>query len=135
MTIRSGTARAYTIPTDAPEADGTMAWDSTTLVVVELHASEMNGIGYTYAHRTAAFVAAYHAVYPLLAEEIDILFDLIALRQAMTVTITEWRATLYPDNKAYILRNHPRAAAALDVLDRIGRVDGTARLRQACDME
>ena len=26
---------AYRIPTDAPEADGTFAWQSTTLVVVE----------------------------------------------------------------------------------------------------
>ena len=28
-------AAAYTIPTDSPESDGTLAWDSTTLVVVE----------------------------------------------------------------------------------------------------
>ena len=27
------TAAAYTIPTDAPEADGTLQWDSTTLVI------------------------------------------------------------------------------------------------------
>ena len=25
---------AYTVPTDAPEADGTISWDSTTMVVV-----------------------------------------------------------------------------------------------------
>ena len=29
-------ARAFTIPTDKPEADGTIAWNSTTLVVVEV---------------------------------------------------------------------------------------------------
>lgn len=57
MKIRSGTARSYTIPTDEPEADGTIAWDSTTLVVVQLQAGDANGIGYTYAHRTAAAVA------------------------------------------------------------------------------
>ena len=28
---------AYTIPTDAPEADGTLAWDATTIVVVHAH--------------------------------------------------------------------------------------------------
>lgn len=28
---------AYQIPTDAPESDGTLKWDSTTLVLVELH--------------------------------------------------------------------------------------------------
>ncbi len=85
--------------------------------------------------RTAAFVGAYHAVSPLRAEEVEILFDLIALRQTMTVTITEWRATLYPDNRAYILRNQPRAAVALDIVNQIGHAAGTARLRRACDME
>lgn len=55
--IRSGNARAFTIPTDAPEADGTIAWSSTTLIVVELHADNVTGIGYTYAHKTAAIVA------------------------------------------------------------------------------
>ena len=43
------TARAYTIPTDAPEADGTFAWDKTTLVVVEVEAGGETGMGYTYA--------------------------------------------------------------------------------------
>lgn len=42
-------AAAYTIPTDAPESDGTLAWDSTTLVVVRVHAGGRAGIGYTYA--------------------------------------------------------------------------------------
>jgi L-alanine-DL-glutamate epimerase-like enolase superfamily enzyme len=55
--IRSGTVRAYTIPTDAPEADGTFRWDATTLVIVELDAGEARGIGYTYSHRTAAPLA------------------------------------------------------------------------------
>jgi hypothetical protein len=27
---------AYTIPTDAPESNGTLEWDSTTLVVVHV---------------------------------------------------------------------------------------------------
>ena len=34
---------AYTIPTDAPEADGTLAWDSTTIVVVHAHAGGERG--------------------------------------------------------------------------------------------
>jgi hydroxylysine kinase len=85
--------------------------------------------------RAIGFVASYHSVYPLRPEEIEVLFDLITLRQIMTVTITEWRATLYPDNKTYILRNQPRAAAALEILNRIGRAEGTSRLRQACQME
>ena len=43
------TARAYTIPTDKPEADGTFAWTSTTIVVAEASAADETGIGYTYA--------------------------------------------------------------------------------------
>lgn len=42
-------ARAFAIPTDAPEADGTLAWDRTTLVLVEIAAGGATGIGYTYA--------------------------------------------------------------------------------------
>jgi hydroxylysine kinase len=91
--------------------------------------------GEGWLERTSAFVAAYHSVYPLLPEEVDGLFDLITLRHVMTVAITSWRASLYPDNKAYILRNQPRAAAALEILDRLGRDRGRARLRQACKVE
>jgi L-alanine-DL-glutamate epimerase-like enolase superfamily enzyme len=39
---------AYTIPTDAPESDGTLEWDSTTIVVVEVAAGDVTGLGYTY---------------------------------------------------------------------------------------
>jgi L-alanine-DL-glutamate epimerase-like enolase superfamily enzyme len=40
---------AYTIPTDQPEADGTLAWDSTTIVVAHAHGGGESGLGYTYA--------------------------------------------------------------------------------------
>jgi L-alanine-DL-glutamate epimerase-like enolase superfamily enzyme len=42
------TATAYTIPTDHPEADGTIAWDSTTIVVVQVRADGVVGTGWTY---------------------------------------------------------------------------------------
>jgi L-alanine-DL-glutamate epimerase-like enolase superfamily enzyme len=45
---------AYTIPTDEPESDGTLEWDSTTIVVVEAHAGGVTGLGYTYTDRSAA---------------------------------------------------------------------------------
>src|SRR5690242_1797801 len=49
---------AYTIPTDAPEADGTYEWSETTLVLVEADAGGRTGIGYTYASpAAAAFIA------------------------------------------------------------------------------
>lgn len=39
---------AYTVPTDSPESDGTLSWDSTTMVVVEATAGGERGLGYTY---------------------------------------------------------------------------------------
>jgi L-alanine-DL-glutamate epimerase-like enolase superfamily enzyme len=42
-------AAAYTIAADRPESDGTFAWDSTTMVVVEVRAGDETGIGWTYA--------------------------------------------------------------------------------------
>jgi L-alanine-DL-glutamate epimerase-like enolase superfamily enzyme len=47
-------ASAFRIPTDAPEADGTFNWDHTTLVVAEVSAGRMSGLGYTYAGAQAA---------------------------------------------------------------------------------
>jgi L-alanine-DL-glutamate epimerase-like enolase superfamily enzyme len=43
------TARAYILPTDAPEADGSYAWQKTTLVVVTVEAVGRSGLGYTYS--------------------------------------------------------------------------------------
>jgi L-alanine-DL-glutamate epimerase-like enolase superfamily enzyme len=44
----------YTIPTDAPEADGTLAWDTTTMVLVEAQGGGRTGLGYSYTHAAAA---------------------------------------------------------------------------------
>ncbi|MFC5862117.1 enolase C-terminal domain-like protein [Acidicapsa dinghuensis] len=52
---------AYTIPTDAPEGDGTFEWDSTTLIVCEIHAADLVGLGYTYGNQATAFVAEHLA--------------------------------------------------------------------------
>ena len=41
-------AAAYTVPTDAPEADGTLAWTSTTLVLVQASDGQETGLGWTY---------------------------------------------------------------------------------------
>lgn len=50
---------AFRIPTDAPEQDGTLDWQSTTLVTVALRAGARTGLGYTYAPAAAG---------PLIAE-------------------------------------------------------------------
>ncbi len=49
---------AFTVPTDAPEADGTLSWDATTIVVVHASAGGETGIGYTYADVSTAKLVA-----------------------------------------------------------------------------
>lgn len=64
---------AYKIPTDAPEADGTYAWDSTTLVVAEASAGGTRSVGYTYADTATARLIK------------DTLADVVRGRDAMDV--------------------------------------------------
>jgi L-alanine-DL-glutamate epimerase-like enolase superfamily enzyme len=48
MKLHEPLVSVYTVPTDAPEADGTLAWDSTTVVIVEVTAGDQTGTGWTY---------------------------------------------------------------------------------------
>ena len=62
MSVRTGAApvidglevSTYTVPTDAPEADGTFGWTSTGVVLVVARAGDERGIGWTYAPAAAA---------------------------------------------------------------------------------
>jgi L-alanine-DL-glutamate epimerase-like enolase superfamily enzyme len=47
--IEKITVEICRIPTDLPESDGTLQWDSTTLVLVHASAAGHTGMGYTYA--------------------------------------------------------------------------------------
>jgi hypothetical protein len=54
LRVERVSARAYTIPTDAPESDGTLEWDSTTLVLARVQAGGTEGIGWTYGDEAIA---------------------------------------------------------------------------------
>lgn len=56
VAIESLGVSAYTVPTEQPEADGTLQWDSTTIVVVQARAGDRTGLGYSYTHAAAAEV-------------------------------------------------------------------------------
>jgi len=54
-TLETLEARVYEVPTDVPaEADGTLSWSSTTLVLVLARADGVTGLGYTYASGACA---------------------------------------------------------------------------------
>jgi L-alanine-DL-glutamate epimerase-like enolase superfamily enzyme len=71
--------RVYRVPTEEPETDGTLAWDATTMVLVQVRAAGQRGLGYTYAHEAAA----------VLIERL--LADVVAGRDAMDVA-GAWQA-------------------------------------------
>jgi L-alanine-DL-glutamate epimerase-like enolase superfamily enzyme len=83
--IASIKASAYVIPTDAPEADGTFTWDSTTLVLVEVTAGGKIGNGYSYTDAAAA-----HLVNGALSEAV-IGLDTFAISAAHEVTLRRIR--------------------------------------------
>jgi L-alanine-DL-glutamate epimerase-like enolase superfamily enzyme len=56
----------YTVPTETPEADGTLKWNKTTLVVVDAIAGGGAGFGYTYAD-----VATGRLVESMLAKVVE----------------------------------------------------------------
>jgi L-alanine-DL-glutamate epimerase-like enolase superfamily enzyme len=71
--VRAVTAASYVIPTDTPEADGTLAWDKTTMVVAYAQAGAARGIGWTYAAAAAGSVIT------------DVLADAVVGRSALDV--------------------------------------------------
>ena len=71
MRVDELSARAFTIPTDRPEADGTLSWQKTTIVIVTASAQGKSGLGYSYADPAAASLIG--------GELIDVLGDCDAL--------------------------------------------------------
>lgn len=80
------------------------------------------------------FAAAYHAVLPLEARELDLLFDLVQARLLMVVAISAWRAAREPHNADYLLRNNAVSWARLSVCAAIDRTRASSALRSACHL-
>ena len=58
MKVDSVRVAVYEFPLEEPEADGTLTWDSTTMVVVGVSAGDQRGIGYTYGAGACAAVVS-----------------------------------------------------------------------------
>jgi len=82
VTIERLDVSAFVVPTDFPEADGTLAWDKTTLVVVEATGGGIHSLGYTYADTATARLIK------------DFLTPVVLGRDAMAVPGT-WAAMIH----------------------------------------
>ena len=76
-------------------------------------------------------IAGYRAVTPLTEAELSLLPDLILGRIVARIIISEWRAERFPDNRAYVLRNTPRAREHLHRLLSIPGEQTAARIQEA----
>ncbi len=85
--ITAGKISAFAIPTDQPESDGTAEWDSTTVVLVELTAAGVTGLGLSYANAAAAHVAQELAQRVILNQDA---FDIPSLHSALDRRVRNW---------------------------------------------
>jgi len=77
------------------------------------------------------FIVGYHATTPLTTAELNLLPDLILGRVVARIIISEWRAERFPENRAYVLRNTPRAWELLHRLLSIPGEQTAARIQEA----
>ena len=77
-------------------------------------------------------IVGYHQVEPLRQEELVILPDLILMRLIFRIVITEWRASIFPADRTYILRNIVRTWADFRSFQAIPRSILVADLMRRC---
>ncbi len=82
----------------------------------------------------AALAAGFHAKYPLLPQEIDLIFDLIAMRLVTSVTLSASRREKTDDNP-YLAISEAPAWRLLHKLDAMNPRFATAILRKACGFD
>lgn len=81
------------------------------------------------------FLAAYTKIVPLTDDEISLLPELILMRRLTTVMIAQWRATLHPENRDYILRDATPARQMLELAASLSTEEACDRFRGVCYTE
>jgi L-alanine-DL-glutamate epimerase-like enolase superfamily enzyme len=82
--VASVDVSAFIIPTDLPESDGTLEWNSTTLIVVQASGDGRTGVGYTYGDRAAAsLVRTKLAEIVVGADAMNVETSYVAMMQAV----------------------------------------------------
>ncbi|MBZ9603149.1 phosphotransferase [Phyllobacterium chamaecytisi] len=125
------------VSSSAP-ADVTGILDFGDLVKTSVCADVAIGAVYQLQDGPEAFegaldlISGFNSVRQLFKVEQEILFDLILTRMAARIIITEWRASVHPENRRYILRNTPRARQQFQTLLHQDKASATASIIKAC---
>lgn len=85
--IKSGKISAFRIATDQPESDGTAKWDSTTVVLIELTAGNITGLGFSYANAAAAHVARELIEKVIIGRDA---LDIPSLHSRLDIEVRNW---------------------------------------------
>jgi L-alanine-DL-glutamate epimerase-like enolase superfamily enzyme len=106
----------YTIPTESPESDGTVEWISTTIVIVELTAGGVAGLGYTYAHKACAASIA-DMLLPILHghDAMDVTGAWIAMTRAIRNQGRPGIDGVYEPSKGLLRPDMSRSGLGLDL--------------------
>ena len=79
------------------------------------------------------FLRGYDAVTPLTADEFALLPYLVRIRNVTTVVISHWRASMYPENRSYILRSADRALHMLNTFGRRSPSELARKMQDYCE--
>lgn len=80
-----------------------------------------------------AYVKGFCSAFPLLEEELDILYDLIVLRACLTVQLIDFRIVNNDANQEALIEEYPRLVIMLENLISLDRQEISAAFYQACD--
>ncbi|MFF2545107.1 enolase C-terminal domain-like protein [Kitasatospora sp. NPDC058063] len=83
-TVEALHVQVLDVPTDTPEADGTLAWDSTTMILVGARSGDTTGLGWTYGAPATAQVITGHLRDTVIGRPA---FDVPAANEAMSRTV------------------------------------------------
>lgn len=82
--VESLEVAVYRVPTDAPEADGTLSWDATTMVLVAACHGRVRGTGWTYGPAACARIIGDQLAEVVLGRDA---LDVNAAFQAMITAV------------------------------------------------
>jgi len=85
-----------------------------------------------FLNSTLDMVAGYHAHSSLTEEEMDLIYELIVTRVVTAISIASWRATRFPANHDYIVRNTATAWNRLHLLLAADPAVVTDQIKRKC---